>query len=406
MRIRSFLHSSVALLATVSLGQAADLPSKKAAAVDYVKVCSIGSFTGFVLPGSDTCVKMGGFVRTDTVWDSPTCSGEEPGTGRKTKVLTPKALASLKMDARSNTEMGLLRGTYDIRIDQAGGAKLDKGYVQLGGFAAGKMQSLFDFYADDASISNVALGSDHSAVAVTYTASLAGGFYGAVSLEDGVPTHTLPDATVYGGQRKPNLIAAVGLDQSWGSVKLSGVLSPLYTSRYNTDSLYGYAVQAGAKLNLPFLGDGDALFLQAAYANGAVGYLGVPSASVGHLKDTKLDSIYNYSNDVLGNVTTVPGFNVTAALEHSFSSKWGMNVFGGYTLFGASKGFDSTSRKAGIIQAGTNVTWKPVSNLKIAAEVAYTDVKLDRPVQVSKDPARSMSSDYAVQTVLRVQRDF
>ena len=63
MRIHSLFLSSAALVASATVGLAADLPSKKAAPVDYVKVCTIGAFTGFVIPGSDTCLKVGGFVQ-------------------------------------------------------------------------------------------------------------------------------------------------------------------------------------------------------------------------------------------------------------------------------------------------------------------------------------------------------
>src|SRR5690349_22798050 len=63
--IKSLLLGTAAGFAATAGVQAADLPSKKAAPVDYVKVCSIGSFTGFVIPGSDVCLKVGGFVRYD-----------------------------------------------------------------------------------------------------------------------------------------------------------------------------------------------------------------------------------------------------------------------------------------------------------------------------------------------------
>ena len=61
--IKSLLLGTAAGFAATAGVQAADLPSKKAAPVDYVRVCTIGSFTGFVIPGSDVCLKVGGFVR-------------------------------------------------------------------------------------------------------------------------------------------------------------------------------------------------------------------------------------------------------------------------------------------------------------------------------------------------------
>ena len=44
------------------------------------------------------------------------------------------------------------------------------------------------------------------------------------------------------------------------------------------DTEYGFAVQGGVKINLPFIAAGDVLWLQAAYAEGAINYLGFGGA--------------------------------------------------------------------------------------------------------------------------------
>ena len=69
--IKSLLLGTAAGFAATAGVQAADLPSKKAAPVDYVRVCTIGSFTGFVIPGSDVCLKVGGFVRWQYTYNQP-----------------------------------------------------------------------------------------------------------------------------------------------------------------------------------------------------------------------------------------------------------------------------------------------------------------------------------------------
>ena len=56
--IKSLLLGSAAGIVAVASAQAADLPTKKAAPVEYVKVCNVGGITGWTLPGSDTCVKF------------------------------------------------------------------------------------------------------------------------------------------------------------------------------------------------------------------------------------------------------------------------------------------------------------------------------------------------------------
>jgi len=62
---KSLLLGSSATLVAVAGAQAADLPSKKAAPATYVKVCDAYGAGFFVIPGTDTCVKIGGYVRAE-----------------------------------------------------------------------------------------------------------------------------------------------------------------------------------------------------------------------------------------------------------------------------------------------------------------------------------------------------
>jgi Porin subfamily len=60
--MKSLLLGSAAGIVAVATAQAADLPTRKAAPVEYVRVCNVGGITGWTLPGSDTCVKFSGYV--------------------------------------------------------------------------------------------------------------------------------------------------------------------------------------------------------------------------------------------------------------------------------------------------------------------------------------------------------
>ena len=60
--IKSLLLGSAAGIVAVATAQAADLPTRKAAPVEYVRVCNVGGITGWTLPGSDTCVKFSGYI--------------------------------------------------------------------------------------------------------------------------------------------------------------------------------------------------------------------------------------------------------------------------------------------------------------------------------------------------------
>jgi Porin subfamily len=60
--MKSLLLGSAAGIVAVASAQAADLPTRKAAPVEYVRVCNVGGITGWTLPGSDTCVKFSGYI--------------------------------------------------------------------------------------------------------------------------------------------------------------------------------------------------------------------------------------------------------------------------------------------------------------------------------------------------------
>ncbi|HLH48961.1 MAG TPA: porin, partial [Roseiarcus sp.] len=62
MLIKSILLGSAAGIVAAAAAQAADLPTRKAAPAEFVKVCNVGGMAGFVLPGSDTCFKISGYI--------------------------------------------------------------------------------------------------------------------------------------------------------------------------------------------------------------------------------------------------------------------------------------------------------------------------------------------------------
>ncbi len=65
--IKSMLLGSATAIVAVAAAQAADLPTRKAAPVEYVKICNVGGITGWTLPGSDTCVKLSGYISAQFV---------------------------------------------------------------------------------------------------------------------------------------------------------------------------------------------------------------------------------------------------------------------------------------------------------------------------------------------------
>src|SRR5438128_11931253 len=61
--VKSLLLGTAAGFVAVAGSQAADMPVK--AAVQYVKICSLYGDGFYYLPGTDICVKIGGYVRAE-----------------------------------------------------------------------------------------------------------------------------------------------------------------------------------------------------------------------------------------------------------------------------------------------------------------------------------------------------
>src|SRR5919109_3105809 len=62
--VKSLLLGSAAGLVAVSGTQAADLPVK-AKPVEYVKICTLYGEGFYYIPGTDICLKVGGYIRAD-----------------------------------------------------------------------------------------------------------------------------------------------------------------------------------------------------------------------------------------------------------------------------------------------------------------------------------------------------
>jgi Porin subfamily len=65
---RNLILGTVAGLMAVSAAQAADLPVK-AKPIEYMKFCSAFGPGFFFIPGTDTCMKIGGYLRVDTTFN-------------------------------------------------------------------------------------------------------------------------------------------------------------------------------------------------------------------------------------------------------------------------------------------------------------------------------------------------
>ena len=99
---KSLFLGSVAGLAAVAGAQAADLPVAKAAAVEYVRVCSTYGAGFFYIPGTETCLRVGGRVRAEFHVPRAVTRREDDSIGFR-------ARGRIQLDARTATAYGLLR---------------------------------------------------------------------------------------------------------------------------------------------------------------------------------------------------------------------------------------------------------------------------------------------------------
>jgi hypothetical protein len=207
------LCSAAGLFATVG-AQAADLPVK-AKPIEFVKICNLYGDGFFYIPGTDTCLKIGGWVRFDQYFGqnsgfNPQMVGSAGRNGRaETADYATRSRTVISFDARSQTEYGTLRaylrGGFELTSGTSsqygnGTYYYERAFIQLGGWTFGKTASFFDIWANAWSYaagnipsgSNTLLGTNVAA----YTAQFGNGVSATLGIEDGNPRrNSIWDAT-------------------------------------------------------------------------------------------------------------------------------------------------------------------------------------------------------------------
>lgn len=139
MNIKSLLIGSAAALVAVSGARAADAVVAEPEAVEYVKVCDAYGAGFFYIPGTETCLKIGGYVRYQIDFqsdDKATLADEGTHGWRKT------AKAMVNLIASSDTELGTLTSYIEMTGKQeagktSSGMAVDYAWISLGGLTMG-----------------------------------------------------------------------------------------------------------------------------------------------------------------------------------------------------------------------------------------------------------------------------
>ncbi|GJD34071.1 porin [Methylobacterium aerolatum] len=529
--LRLILLCTSAVMIAGEPALAADLPVKKAAPVEYVRVCTTYGAGFFYIPGSDTCLRISGRARYDFLYQS-----SKVRTGAGGDLTGYVGLLRLNFDARTQTDYGTLRAFVRADIATRSGpfvtsgsrqregqafpgiggdafgrtqdfVNADKAFIQFVGLTAGRASSFFDFYAHDFEMIGGTAGSDnystnllaYSAVlgnGVTLTASMedptyrrfpvfgTGAAVGAFSAAGGfagysngfnpftpatflapiiVAPGTVAFADVTQKSRMPDFVGVARIDQAWGSAQISAAVHEInvgdavstvtgigtataglgVSPTGRAANAYGFAVQGGLKVNLPFIAKGDALYLQGAYARGGITYTGISNYTApydalaaapvggGSFLQYYADAVLNPAT---GRLELSTSFSAVASLLHYWSPDWRSSVFGSYAQidynsrgrnalgalgFGfAPNGTNAANALAfstspilrgnNQIVTGANLIWTPVKDLDIGVEGEYVRTALNSGVtpDISKNSLRNISSQDAAQFRFRVQRDF
>ena len=273
----------------------------------------------------------------------------------------------------------------------------DKAFIQFAGLTAGRASSFFDFYAHDFELQTATAGSDlQSTNLLAYSTKLGtSGFSATLSLEDplyrrntiysqefaspaqglsavaplrvlvttsplGIPTFQTVDVSQR--SRMPDFVGVLRYDAAWGSAQLSAAVKELNTGNFiagstvagaltpgfalpavgstaRPSSEYGWAVQGGVKVNLPFIAPGDTLYLQGAYGEGAATYTGITSYNGTYASSGTVinGAAFNpYQSDAASTQSPVrsssPRASASSArLLHYWSPEWRSAVFASYS---------------------------------------------------------------------------
>jgi hypothetical protein len=187
MNIKSLLLGSAAALAAVTGAHAADaVVAAEPEPLEYVRICDAYGAGYFFIPGTETCLKIGGMVRTEGGWYNAYDPG--PNGNRGTYWHTR---AQLTVDTASDTEFGALKTDTVYRWDwNDGGATATKllwANISLGGFLVGKQDSqyiLYTGYAGNVINDDVVYDGPYELNQITYNYDAGNGFTAVISLED------------------------------------------------------------------------------------------------------------------------------------------------------------------------------------------------------------------------------
>jgi hypothetical protein len=250
MNIKSLLLGSAAALVAVSGARAADAVTvAEPEPAEYVKICDVYGSGYFYIPGTETCLRIGGYLRYDMgVGDSGTLDGvnnvPDHMDGGTNDTWYKNMRFTLRTYTGQETELGTLKTFTETRFQfgnssgdytdqdpvnngwQAGNkaVTLNFAWIQLGGLRVGKDETAYDQfigYAGNVIQDTIIPYGIKDTNVVQYNFDAGNGITGVVSLEEGTGVNTI-DSYV------PHVVGGLKYKGDWGAV--TGVVA--YDSNY------------------------------------------------------------------------------------------------------------------------------------------------------------------------------
>ncbi|TKT45975.1 porin [Rhizobiaceae bacterium LC148] len=148
MNLKSLLLGSAGAVVALSSVQAADaIVAAEPEPMEYVRVCDTFGAGYFYIPGSETCLKIGGYVRAEVEgrsdFDIDGVELQDGGYRTRTR-------AQLELQAKTDTELGTLTSLITLRGENHDDDdfSLNETYIELGGLRVGYFYNYFDIGLD------------------------------------------------------------------------------------------------------------------------------------------------------------------------------------------------------------------------------------------------------------------
>lgn len=226
-----YFYSIIFILINNNSYAADNIISPEPNELNYVRICDTYGKSYFTIPGTQTCISFGGYVRTTTI------VGHDPYDNTNYKSPVNSVRFTFNTKTASETELGTLKAESSLRFqwgdgkDSTSSGTVRKAIIQLGGLQFGLDFSNFNSFTNYlGTILNddvVAYGGTRT-VQISYTYKNDNGFSAILALEQGnnsdsgYKTEKDVDASfIHGGTIKdyvPHVVAGAKYKQDWGSI--------------------------------------------------------------------------------------------------------------------------------------------------------------------------------------------